>query len=485
MLKQFIYLSAHNIILILIIIISMMVSGLISVFYITFSLYFLITSTSIYLGNKYYYPKAIKRILRIGILIDISLQILYQSPLDSRDISEENNKTTFHTILDIIGLNKILSFKNTGEFEVIVDVDQMILVLSKAFIYLFMSFQILVYSSESFQEYYLSYIITKNYNLRRACLMNVFKFNNKRVHVMNQSLKIRQDMTKAMDRLQKTLEKWNANIKRINENKNGLISQEKPQVNTFQKQNQQKENNTAQKNNENIKKESPLLKTSNSLLSNLSKLKSDSDINIQNEDSQNDNLNINQIKLENENIRKQGSKKNSLLSSNLFLSNPFEEDKVYVPKEEVFKSIKSWILGGFLVRFQIGLHKLAVNYNNVTKGERDLYERDTIQGQMETTTFIENLVDKKLNDLDLAHFTLVEMKEVKSFFDGSRDKKLAELKKKKEKEEKKSEKNKKKGLPGKVNEMSDLSNKEKEKEKEIEPKKHGFKKKISFLKKKV
>ena len=86
------------------------------------------------------------------------------------------------------------------------------------------------------------------------------------------------------------------------------------------------------------------------------------------------------------------------------------------------------------------MHKLAVNYNNVTKGERDLYEKDTIQGQMETTTFIENLVDKKLNDLDLAHFTLVEMKEVKSFFDGSRDKKLAELKKKKEKEEKKSEK---------------------------------------------
>jgi hypothetical protein len=36
MLKQFIYLSAHNIILLLIIIISMMVSGLISVFYITF-----------------------------------------------------------------------------------------------------------------------------------------------------------------------------------------------------------------------------------------------------------------------------------------------------------------------------------------------------------------------------------------------------------------------------------------------------------------
>ena len=481
MLKQFIYLSAHNIILLLIIIISMMVSGLISVFYITFSLYFLITSTSIYLGNKYYYPKAIKRILRIGILIDISLQILYQSPLDSRDISEQNNKTTFYTILEIIGLNKILSFKNTDEFEVIVDVDQMILVLSKAFIYLFMSFQILVYSSESFQEYYLSYIITKNYNLRRTCLMNVFKFNNERVQIMNRSLKLRQDMSKDMDRLQKTLEKWNTNIMKINDNKAALISQQKSQVNDFQSQSQQKENNIAKKNNENKNtEESPLLKASNSLLSNISKFKSENDLNIQKEESQEDNLNINQIKLENENTKKHASKKSSLISSNLILNNPFEEDKIYVPKEEVFKSIKSWILGGFLVRFQIGLHKLAVNYNNVTKGEKDLYERDTIQGKMETTTFIENLVDKKLNGLDLEHFTLAEMKEVKSFFDGTRDKKLAEMKKKKEKEKKKSQKDKKKEIPGKVNEMSDMS----QKKEKLESEEDSYKKKKSFFTKK-
>jgi len=256
--------------------------------------------------------------------------------------------------------------------------------------------------------------------------MNVFKFNNERVQIMNNSIKLRQDMSKDMDKLQKTLEKWNTNIMKINENKSALTSQQKPQVNAFQNQNQQKENKIEQKNNENNKEESPLLKATSSLLLNLSKLKSEDDLNIQKKESQNDNLNINEIQLENENIKKLPIKKSSPISSNLFLSNPFEEDKNYVPKEEVLKSIKSWILGGFLVRFQIGLHKLAANYNNVTKGEKDFYERDTIQGKMETTTFIENLVDKKLNGLDLEHFTLAEMKEVKSFFDGTRDKKLAE-----------------------------------------------------------
>jgi len=92
---------------------------------------FLFTSTRIYLGNNYYYPKAIKKILRISILLDISLQILYQS-IDN---------DAFKDILEIIGLNKILSFK-TGEDGLLnaeVDGEQMILVLAKAIIYLFMS----------------------------------------------------------------------------------------------------------------------------------------------------------------------------------------------------------------------------------------------------------------------------------------------------------------------------------------------------------
>ena len=73
------YLSFHNVILIIIIVISMMVSGLLSLFYIIFSLYFLITSNRMYLGQKYFYPKAIKKILRIAIIVDIAIQIIYQT----------------------------------------------------------------------------------------------------------------------------------------------------------------------------------------------------------------------------------------------------------------------------------------------------------------------------------------------------------------------------------------------------------------------
>ena len=210
-LKDFVYLSFHNIILIAIIIISMMVSGLVSLFYIVFSIYFLINTNKMYLGQKYYYPKAIKKIMRVAIIVDIGLQILYQIPYFDR---EDGDKKEFNTVLDIIGFNRIIDYRkgNNTNSENNEDIqifsDQMALVFCKAITYLFMGIQILIYSSQSFQEYYLVYLFTGKMNLRRKSLMNAFRFNNKRIITMEKSLKLREDMTVNMNNLMKLLEKW-------------------------------------------------------------------------------------------------------------------------------------------------------------------------------------------------------------------------------------------------------------------------------------
>ena len=156
-------------------IISMMVSGILSIFYIIFSLVFLMKSNSMYVGDPYYYPKTIKTVLRVAILIDIAIQTLYQTPY----INPSTTNNNFYNILKIIGFNKIINFGdnlNAKDFQIFPD--QMILVLAKAFTYFFMSIQILIYSSQDFQEYYLTYLLTKNINLRKISLMHVFRFNN-------------------------------------------------------------------------------------------------------------------------------------------------------------------------------------------------------------------------------------------------------------------------------------------------------------------
>ena len=215
-LKKIIYLSLHNVILIIIMIISMMVSGLLSIFYISFSLIFLMKSNSMYVGDPYLYPKSIKTVLRVAILIDIAIQTLYQTPY----IDPGSKTNTLYVVLKIIGFNKIIYFGenfNAEEFEIAPE--QMILVLAKAFTYFFMSIQILIYSSQDFQEYYLSYLLTKNLNLRRISLMNVFRFNNKRIEVMGRSIALRKEMQNSMILLQKRLESWNKSLSAIGSGK--------------------------------------------------------------------------------------------------------------------------------------------------------------------------------------------------------------------------------------------------------------------------
>ena len=465
LLIQFIYLSMHNVILIVIIIVSMMISGLISIYYIIFSLYFLITSTRIYLGNKYYYPKAIKKMLRICILIDISLQILFQSPyIDSKNASDDT-KSAFYIILEIIGLNKILSFDwSNGFFDAIVDSEQMILCIAKAFIYLFMSIQVLVYSSQSFQEYYLQYIITKNNNLRRTSLMNVFKFNNKRIQVLETCIQMRQDMSMEMGRIEKTLETWNEKLKKFNKAQSSLLIPSAVDLKTKKlKSNIRKSTNIINEkskkdieDNEKLEKkdsekDNKIVKIGTDFLSNLKKIK---------EYAIEESINLNEK--QNNNLSNKPEEKTKEI--NLFENNPFDdEDQVaeYLPEEKVLETIKNWILGGFLIKLQIKLHRYASDYSNIPKNERDIYEKDTIQGKIETTSYIENLVEAELKTVDLAHFTEEEMSEVKSFFDGTRKKKLEMLKKEKEQKKKL-----KKGLNkaifiGKVNRMEEINPKKK------------------------
>jgi hypothetical protein len=379
-LKKFCYLSFHNLILILIITLSMLISGFISIIYITISLYFLLTSTKMYLGEHYYYPRAIKVLFRIMILIDILLQIIYQIPL-IHSKKEEDIETKVYQILGYIGLNKILSFKEDkeGNLEVIIGGEEMALVLAKVVLYLLMSFQLLIYSSRNFIEYYLAYLITKKYNLKKASLMNVFKFNNKRIEEMNTAIKLRQDMAKKMENLKKDLDKW--------------LGKEKEQA---------KENiiNVEEKENKdlNIPK---------------NKLKAKSERLIKKE--------------EEEEPLKDGKSISERIKNVNTLKNPYEK---ILTEKEVVDRIKSWLLSGFLIKFQLGIHKLVANYNTISEKEKYLYELDIIQGKCIAPSYIEKFIEEELASIDKSNITENDMKELKSFYDRLQRKKKEKSKKK-------------------------------------------------------
>ena len=411
---EFLYLSTHNIILMIIIIISMMISGIISIFYIAFSMYFLITSSRIYTGKKYYYPKAIKKLLRIAILIDILLQILFQSPfIDTlkEDEEQEENNQTFYDILRILGLNKVLSFFSDGdELIPFIDVNQMVLIIGKAFIFLFMSLQLLVYSSRGFHEYYLKYLLLEDKKIKKKYI-NTFGCTNKRIEIMNESIEIRQKMHTDLDKLAKFLEKCDESMNSILPKK-----EEKSKYKT---------------------KNSSLIKENNKLY--LSLVKANSDYTI-------------------EKVTKTKKVKNALkqtVQNNIIpdKSPLVIANKKYIEENEVMKEIKKLILDGFFVNLQIRFHKYSENYNSIYGTKGGTFERDIIRGQLSTQTYLEALLDKELKAIDLSRFEEKDMKYVVAFFDGTRKKNREKLKK--ENKKKKDLEKKLKKLKGK-NEINNI-----------------------------
>ena len=112
------------------------------------------------------------------------------------------------------------------------------------------------------------------------------------------------------------------------------------------------------------------------------------------------------------------------------LTNPNERPLTDV---EVLDIIKGWILTGFLTKLYIKIHKYMANYDSISEKQKYIYEHDIIKGSSQIKTPIENLIEQELISVDLSDLTMSEMNELKQYFDGTRKKKLEELKKKRRK----------------------------------------------------
>ena len=382
------YLSSHNIILIIITIITMMIYGLISVIYICFCLYFLFKSKSINLGKEYYYPFIIKSLLRPMIIADISFQLIIQIVyIYSTDL---NNNTLFIAISNGLGLIKIIDDNYGLTYNIF-------LLLGKCLCFFMMCIQKVIYSSREFNEFYLSYLIIKNEKSVITSLINTFRFNNERIDIMNKSMSLKKDMEDLMKNLQKDLKEWNT---KLFSNDNNYIMNN---------------NNNLIKMNENaIDKE----------------INNNKNENIINPDN---NFN-NQINLLN--IEANNSDNNLINAINIL----YKEDKI-ADESIVRNVVKNWILGQtFLLRIHLYLNRISFCYRlALDKKEGDQFILNTIQGKNEYTPLIERKIDNEISKLILSSFKNNEISTLKKYL--KRLNKINSYDKKKKKKKKKKEKN--------------------------------------------
>ena len=216
-LQKIIYLYFHCFLLIIMIMLSLMTAGILSAGYFAMCFYYLIKSDSIFLGQEYTYPKAIKTTLRIIVLVDIIIQGIYQFPIFSFD--EVNNNW-----LKAFGLTKVFDINdfdiynstNTNNNNNNTKVKQLE-IFGKALIYFLMSTQNLIYNSKTFKRYYLVYLLENRFQTNKTSLINAFTFNNHRVKIYEKSLAIRQKSVEIMDDLKKLINELNSDSNKMGE----------------------------------------------------------------------------------------------------------------------------------------------------------------------------------------------------------------------------------------------------------------------------
>ena len=374
LLQEILYMYFHCFVLILIIFLSIMIGRLISIFYATLSLYYLINCELLYLGEKYTYYKSIKKILRTIILIDIIVQGIYQTPFVSPDTDDLSFK-----IFNSIGFIKVVNFEEIDGKEKIT-IDQSIQVFSKAIIYLLISLQILIYESNHFKKYYLVYLLENKNEFKRHSLINSFKFNNGRVKIFKKSLSIRQRSDQAMEDLKKVIEELNDKLKIIG----GKLFDD---------------------------------------ISNKETLKIDEkEDNIDNENNIDNNKN-NSILNENQRKNLINAGKNEGILGLIKKTKEISKEKNYLEVEEVKEKIKKMLYNNIIIKLYLFLHKHSASYRSIEEEEKDDFDIEIIKGETKIKSLIENDINRLLNITDLNHFDKEDLKILELLFESHFDEK--------------------------------------------------------------
>ena len=373
-LQEFLYMYFHCVVLILIIFLSILIGRLISILYVTLSLYYLINCELLYLGERYTYFKTIKTVLRTVILIDILIQGIYQTPFVSPDEKDLSFK-----IFDSLGFIQVINFEK-GEGDSKIEIDQSIQVFSKAIIYLLISLQILIYESNHFKTYYLVFLLENKNEFKRHSIINSFKFNNQRVKIFKKSLNIRQRSDQAMEDLKRVIEELNDKLKEIG---GKLI--------------------------DDIKKKKTLTFDESS-----TNIKNDID-----ENQKNKNITDKFSKFKENNLINAG--KNEGILGFIKKTSEMVKENNYIEVDEVKEKIKNMLYNSLITKLYLFLHKYSASYRSIEEEEKDDFDIETIKGETKIKSIIENDVNRLLNITDLEHFDKEDLKSIELLFEAHFD----------------------------------------------------------------
>lgn len=206
--KKVIYMSLHNVVLVLILIIALNDSGIINATYIIFSMYFLYNSKLLLLGEKYSYPRMIKSFLMIYLFVDIFIQVIYQNPINAH-IIESKYKDTINIIIRSVGINLVVDYEKFSlTNDDMIKSENLSFIALKALTYFLISIQSVIFASKDFKEFYILRVLKFRRIQHKYSLLYSFVYNNKRIQGMNKVIHNREELNNTLFNLEKQLDEF-------------------------------------------------------------------------------------------------------------------------------------------------------------------------------------------------------------------------------------------------------------------------------------
>ena len=451
--QEFSYLYLHIFILLAIIIISVVIPGLISIFYLSICFYYLINSQKIFLGLKYGYPKQIKRLIKFALIIDIVIQLIYQIPYISSD-----KDSLLYKIFNALGFTKLLDYSNNSDVELVSA--GIIEIIGKPLIYLFISLQTIIYNSKDFKKYYILFLLSLKMEMNRNGFVNAFIFNNLRIGEFQNSVDMRIQSYQKMEEIKKLISDWTDKFKiegiglfeepkkdplKVFHEKDKKEKEEKKKEEIKIEEEKKKEIVIEEKKEDNIENKIEENKeegiSPGGLFSKLNKKMKEK----KKEETEKKEEEIKPApsmglfgNLKAKMDAKKAEEKKEVKGNNedQFLNNIKEKgifglfgevEKIKretVDAEKIKEKIKSILLSGKLTRFYLWFNRKSTYFKSMEWDNKLNFEKECFIGNTITKSYLENEIDQKLKILDLSDFDEKEVELIEEFFTKFKNGKL-------------------------------------------------------------
>ena len=200
--RTYFYLSFPYIFLILVLLISSLNKGIMTIGYNIFSIYYIYKTHAFLKGRTWTFHLSIISFLKPYLFMDIIFQFFFQIPFDAF----KQNSEVLNKYFKNFGFVNLCNYSNPEDF---LNVDELFHMILKVLCYFLILIQEMIYNSHDFKRFILKYHYEYMQKAYIKGKFHGFLFNNHRIKLMKDRMDEKNEINITLKNIEKLITKWN------------------------------------------------------------------------------------------------------------------------------------------------------------------------------------------------------------------------------------------------------------------------------------